>query len=251
MATPAAPAPEITARSSPSPRPVTLAALRSAARVTTAVPCWSSWKTGMSSASCSRRSISKQRGAEMSSRLIPPKAGASRTIVSTSSSVSVQSRQIGTASMPPNCLNSTALPSITGIAAAGPMSPRPSTAVPSVTTATVCDFQVYSLASSGFAAMAVHTSATPGVYARERSARSRSGTVAAISILPPRCSAKTGALGGEVGGVSGPARGSEAAVIMLRGSRLSVADGARGGIRVRAGRCGRRRRVTGHVVGIP
>ena len=54
----------------------------------------------------------------------------------------VVSRQIGTASTPPNCLNSTALPSITGIAAFGPMSPRPSTAVPSVTIATVLDTQV-------------------------------------------------------------------------------------------------------------
>ena len=53
------------------------------------------------------------------------------------SSTSVVARQIGTASTPPNALNSTALPSITGIAAAGPMSPSPSTAVPSVTTATV------------------------------------------------------------------------------------------------------------------
>ena len=77
------------------------------------------------SRSLSRCSISKQRGAEMSSRLMPPKLGASRTTVSTISSVSVVSRQIGTASTPPNCLNSTALPSITGIAAAGPMSPRP------------------------------------------------------------------------------------------------------------------------------
>ena len=94
-------------------------------------------RPGCPARSRSRRSISKQRGAEMSSRLMPPKAGASRTIVSTSSSVSVQSRQIGTASTPPNCLNSTALPSITGSAASGPMSPRPSTAVPSVTTATV------------------------------------------------------------------------------------------------------------------
>ena len=41
-----------------------------------AVPCWSSWKTGMSSASRSRASISKHRGAEMSSRLMPPKTGA-------------------------------------------------------------------------------------------------------------------------------------------------------------------------------
>ena len=33
--------------------------------------------------------------------------------------------------MPAKCLNSTALPSMTGSAASGPMSPRPSTAVPS------------------------------------------------------------------------------------------------------------------------
>ena len=52
---------------------------------------------------------------------------------------------------------------MTGIAAAGPMSPRPSTAVPSETTATVLDTQVYSAASSGSSAMAVHTRATPGV----------------------------------------------------------------------------------------
>ena len=38
--------------------------------------------------------------------------------------------------MPPKVLNRTHLPSITGIPASGPMSPRPSTAVPSVMTAT-------------------------------------------------------------------------------------------------------------------
>ena len=69
----------------------------------------------------------------MSSRLMPPYAGAMRTTVSTISSTSVVSRQIGTQSMPPNSLNSNDLPSITGSAASGPMSPRPSTAVPSVT----------------------------------------------------------------------------------------------------------------------
>ena len=136
-ATPAAPAPEITTRVDSGLRPVSRRALVSAASATTAVPCWSSWKTGMSSIALRRSSISKQRGAEMSSRLIPPKLGASRATVSMISSVSVVARQIGTPSTPPNCLNSTALPSITGIAAAGPMSPRPSTAVPSVTTATV------------------------------------------------------------------------------------------------------------------
>ncbi len=40
------------------------------------MPCWSSWKTGMSSSSLRRSSISKQRGAEMSSRLMPPNPGA-------------------------------------------------------------------------------------------------------------------------------------------------------------------------------
>ena len=44
--------------------------------------------------------------------------------------------------MPPNRLNSAALPSITGSAAAGPMLPNPSTAEPSLTTATVLRFMV-------------------------------------------------------------------------------------------------------------
>jgi len=101
IALPAAPAPEITARRSAGVRPVSAAAPLSAASVTTAVPCWSSWKTGMSSRSCNRRSISKQRGAEMSSRLTPPKDGASRTTVSTISSTSVVASAIGTASTPP------------------------------------------------------------------------------------------------------------------------------------------------------
>jgi hypothetical protein len=60
-------------------------------------------------------------------------------------------------------LNSIALPSITGIAAAGPMSPRPSTAVPSLTTATVLRLIVYWNALSASAAIALQTRATPGV----------------------------------------------------------------------------------------
>ena len=74
-ATPAAPAPEMTTRVDSGLRPVSRSAFLSAASATTAVPCWSSWKTGMSSSSLSRSSISKQRGAEMSSRLMPPKLG--------------------------------------------------------------------------------------------------------------------------------------------------------------------------------
>ena len=52
------------------------------------------------------------------------------------------SMQTGKASTPPNCLNSTALPSITGKAASGPMLPRPSTAVPLETTATMLPLKV-------------------------------------------------------------------------------------------------------------
>ena len=127
-----------------------LQALNSAASTTTAVPCWSSWKTGMSSSAFSRSSISKQRGAEMSSRLIPPKVGRDQLApCSTISSGSLVSRQIGNASTPANSLKSIALPSITGIAARGPMSPSPSTAVPSETTATVLRLIVYWKALSG------------------------------------------------------------------------------------------------------
>lgn len=51
-------------------------ALSIAAVEMTAVPCWSSCITGMSSSSLSRRSISKHSGALMSSRLMPPNVGA-------------------------------------------------------------------------------------------------------------------------------------------------------------------------------
>ena len=56
-------------------RSVSRQALMMPPMTTTAVPCWSSWKMGMSVVSLRRRSISKQRGAEMSSRLTPPKVG--------------------------------------------------------------------------------------------------------------------------------------------------------------------------------
>ncbi len=163
MAVPAAPAPLVTIRTEPSDLPTIRSALVRAARTTIAVPCWSSWKTGMSSRPRSRRSISKQRGAAMSSRLMPPKTGASSVTVRTISSTSWVSRQIGHASMSANRLNSAALPSITGIAAVGPMLPRPSTAEPSETTATLLRLTVSRRASSGRSAMARHTRATPGV----------------------------------------------------------------------------------------
>ena len=117
----------------------------------------------MSSSCFSRSSISKQRGAEMSSRLIPPKVGAIRRTASTIRSGSWVSRQIGKASIAANSLNSIALPSITGIAASGPMSPSPSTAEPSETTATVFRLIVKSNAFLRSSAISMQTRATPGV----------------------------------------------------------------------------------------
>ena len=125
MAEPAAPAPDRTIRTSGSDLPTTRSALVRAARTTMAVPCWSSWKTGMSSSSRRRASTSKQRGAAMSSRLMPPKTGAMSWTVRTISSTSWVSSAIGQASMSANRLNSAALPSMTGSDAAGPMLPRP------------------------------------------------------------------------------------------------------------------------------
>ena len=52
---------------------------------------------------------------------------------------------------------------MTGKAAAGPMFPRPRTADPSVTTATVFLFIVRRLASDGSATIAWQIRATPGV----------------------------------------------------------------------------------------
>jgi len=88
---------------------------------------------------------------------MPPKIGAMRTTVSTISSTSLVARQIGKASISANCLKSAHLPSITGAAASGPMSPRPSTAVPSVTTATVLRLIVSWNAFEGSAAIASET----------------------------------------------------------------------------------------------
>ena len=163
MATPAAPAPAITTDRSAIRLSTIFSAFSSAARITTAVPCWSSWKTGMSRLSRRRSSTSKQAGAAMSSRLIPPKTGAMRSTVSMISSVLFTFRQIGKASTPANSLNSRALPSMTGRDASGPMSPSPSTAVPSVTMATVLRLMVSSWTRAGSRSMARQTRATPGV----------------------------------------------------------------------------------------
>ena len=94
-AVPAAPAPVTTTRTSSARLSTTRSAFSSAASSTIAVPCWSSWKTGMSSSARSRRSISKQRGAEMSSRLIPPNVGDTAFTTATISSTSFVARHSG------------------------------------------------------------------------------------------------------------------------------------------------------------
>ncbi len=94
---------------------------------------------------------------------MPANPGEMAFTMDTISSASVVSRQIGKASMSPKRLNSAALPSMTGIAASGPMLPSPSTAVPSVTTATVLRLMVRRRASSGLSTMAWQILATPGV----------------------------------------------------------------------------------------
>ncbi len=136
QAIPAAPPPVETTRTSSHRRSVRISALSAAAPTTIAVPCWSSWKTGMFMRSRHSFSTTKQSGARMSSRLIAPKVGSSAQTMSASRSGSSQSSSTSKASMPANFLKSTALPSITGLDASAPMFPSPSTAVPFVTTAT-------------------------------------------------------------------------------------------------------------------
>ena len=123
----------------------------------------------------------------MSSKLMPPNVGAMRCTNSTTSSAVRALMQTGNPSTPPNSLNRSAFPSITGIAPSGPISPRPSTAVPLLTMATVFFRMVYLCDKPGSFSIAVHTRATPGVYAIERSSRSFTGDVVMTSTLPPSC----------------------------------------------------------------
>ena len=83
-----------------------------------------------------RFSISKHSGALISSRLIPPKDGSRAATASQNLSISVSSTSKSKQSILANFLNRTAFPSITGLDANAPISPRPSTAVPFEITAT-------------------------------------------------------------------------------------------------------------------
>ena len=139
----AAPAPLTTIRTSLMSLPANSSAFSRAAEEMMAVPCWSSCMTGMSSSAFNRRSISNASGALMSSKLMPPNVGAIAFTVEIKWSMSVASTSISNTSMSAKTLNNTALPSITGLLASGPISPKPRTAVPLVTTATKLPFAVY------------------------------------------------------------------------------------------------------------
>ena len=84
----AAPAPEQTILTSSSGLPASSSALVTAAETMIAVPCWSSWNTGMPMRAFAFSSTSKHSGPLMSSRLMPPKVGSSATMMSTSLSTS-------------------------------------------------------------------------------------------------------------------------------------------------------------------
>ena len=87
-------------------------------------------------------SISKHSGALMSSRLIPPKVGSSIWTALMISFGSSELSSMSNTSMSANRLKRSPFPSITGFPATAPMLPRPSTAVPLLTTATRFPFVV-------------------------------------------------------------------------------------------------------------
>lgn len=99
----------------------------------------------------------------MSSRFIPPNVGAifsTNLMISSGSWVFVT---MGIASTLPNSLNKMAFHSMTGNPASPQIFPSQSTAEPSLTTATLFPFRVYSYARAGSLAISVHGFATPGV----------------------------------------------------------------------------------------
>ena len=115
---------------------------------------------------------------------MPPKVGSSEAMISTSLSGSRSLISMSKQSMPANFLNSTALPSITGLAASGPIAPSPSTAVPLVTTPIRLPRAVRFRASAGSRTISSQAAATPGEYASARSRWLVSCLVGWTDILP-------------------------------------------------------------------
>ena len=137
-------------------------AFNKAAEEIIAVPCWSSCITGISSSATKRCSISKDSGALMSSKLIPPNVGEMFFTVAIKASMSLVSISMSNTSISAKILNNKALPSITGLDASGPISPKPNTAVPLVITATKFPLAVYLYTFLMSLAISKQGSATPG-----------------------------------------------------------------------------------------
>src|SRR5580693_8094300 len=117
---------------------------------------------------------------------MPPNVGSSAATMSQNLSTFFSAISRSNTSMSANFLNRHALPSITGLPAAGPMSPKPSTAVPFEITATRLPRAVYSQLASSFFAISRHGSATPGVYASDKSIWLTRGFVGTTSSFPLR-----------------------------------------------------------------
>ena len=107
------------------------------ATVMIAVPCWSSWNTGIFNLFFNSCSIIKQSGDAISSKLIPPKLFPIFAIQLIISSAFCESTSMSIESMSANLLNKTAFPSITGFEAREPKFPSPKIADPLEITATV------------------------------------------------------------------------------------------------------------------
>ena len=131
-----APAPLTTKRTSAIFFPIISKPFNAAAPTIIAVPCWSSWNTGIPIRSRNAFSMWKHSGALISSRLIPPKVGSNEAIISINLSGSCSLISISNTLMPANFLNNTPFPSITGFDASAPIFPNPNTAVPFEITAT-------------------------------------------------------------------------------------------------------------------
>src|SRR2546430_733149 len=166
QATAAAPAPTKTTFTCSMRLSTSSRALTSAAPVMIAVPCWSSWKTGIPMLARRRRSITKHSGLFTSSRLMPPKVGSRPFTTAQKPSMSLAFTSRSKTSMSANFLNRTPLPSITGFDAQGPMSPRPRTADPLEMTPTRLPRAVYFYERSRSSAMARQGSATPALSVR-------------------------------------------------------------------------------------
>ena len=154
--------------------------------------------------------------------------------MSTISSTSLVSSTSGMESSPANFLNSADLPSMTGSDARGPMSPRPSTAVPSLIRprggGSRCSGREHLVVGDRPA----HLRNTRRVGDREV-ARPASGTVGAIESLPASCGGEDLLLG-EVTAVDGRGAGvggGAGHAVLLRGW-VAVGPGDRCGLLGRA-----------------